>query len=865
LKKLKSSRSIVFKTTVILISSLTLVATSLSWYIYDTQTTMIKELQAKQKNTIFSYLNMAEKTAIDNATKSLKTLSTSLSGALATTFYNTDEESTKTILKKFLKNKNIKAVEIYDTVVDEYFLIAIKENGAIKFTKRMPIAIKSLPSLKFNLSADGEEIGYFRVFYDNESIIKNIKAIKAQDLAKFQEDVHKTDKQITKKLKNQLFWLVISGILITFLVAFLLRTFVNKPLIEFKRGLQSFFAYLADPKKKVEPINIETQDEFGEMSRSVNESIQVSMKMHADLSSLMATLDKYVITSETDKHGIITNVSSAFCEISGYTKEELIGKSHKVVRHPDMDKAVYDDLWQTIKANKPWVGEIKNKKKNGEAYWVHVIISPKCGAHGENCGYTAIRYDITDKKEVESLKANLEIRVEERTRDLETAKKEVEAIHKHTRESIEYASLIQSALLPEKDSLNDFFKDKFVHWHPKDTVGGDIWLFDELRNEDECLLFCIDCTGHGVPGAFVTMIVKAIEREIISILKKDKEMDISPAWVMSYFNRTMKHLLKQETKDSKSNAGFDGGIIYYNKKTQVLKFAGAETPLFYVDKEGEFHTVKGNRYSVGYKKCDMDYQYKETIIDVEEGMKFYITTDGYLDQNGGEKGFPFGKKRFGKIIQENYKKPMEEIQEVFVQEMQTYANTTEDNEQNDDMTVIGFEVGERSTSPDLILEYEGILTQNIISHNIDILEHSVTNMSMVGKLATLTIELTQNMMNYSKSHELNCRDIRPAGFIKIIQLFSGEFVVETKNVISIEDKAKIEQTLQHITSLDESGIKKQYRELRKSGKNTHEKGGGIGFYEIAKITPNLSYEFERINEEKFYFKFFATLTPKKRK
>jgi len=276
--------------------------------------------------------------------------------------------------------------------------------------------------------------------------------------------------------------------------------------------------------------------------------------------------------------------------------------------------------------------------------------------------------------------------------EMENAKVEIEAINKHTRESIEYASLIQNAFLPLENVMKPFFKDHAATWIPKDTVGGDIWLFNELRHEDECLLFFIDCTGHGVPGAFVTMIVKSIEREIVSKILKHPEFDISPAIIMAYFNKTMKTLLRQETKDSLSNAGWDGGIIYYNKRTQILKFAGAETPLFYIDENQEFKTIKGNRYSVGYKKCDANYEYKETIIEVKEGMKFYCTTDGYLDQNGGKKGFPFGKKKFSNIIKENHTKPMNALHKVLMNQLTEYQDIAPHNERNDDITIVTFEI-----------------------------------------------------------------------------------------------------------------------------------------------------------------------------
>jgi len=278
--------------------------------------------------------------------------------------------------------------------------------------------------------------------------------------------------------------------------------------------------------------------------------------------------------------------------------------------------------------------------------------------------------------------------------EIKNSKKQIQEIHEHVRDSIEYASLIQNALISGHDIMKPYFKDHFVTWSPKDTVGGDIWLFNELRHEDECLLFVIDCTGHGVPGAFVTMIIKAIEREIITDLKKHPEFDISPAIIMSNFNKIMKKLLRQEHCNNSLHVGFDGGIIYYNKQTQIVKFAGANTPLFIKRADKELEIIKGNRYSVGYQSCDTDYNYQESTIEVEDGMKFYCTTDGYIDQNGGEKDLPFGKKRFINIIDKHHHKPMKEFQKILNDEMSEYENMIENNIRNDDMTIIGFEIGQ---------------------------------------------------------------------------------------------------------------------------------------------------------------------------
>ncbi len=525
-------------------------------------------------------------------------------------------------------------------------------------------------------------------------------------------------------------------------------------------------------------------------------------KATVELRSLLESFDTNVIASKTDLNGTITYASDAFCAISGYTREELVGNSHRIIRDPNMPKELFVELWNTIKAQKIWRGEIRNRKKDGGYYWVDVIIESQYDIRGNHIGYSAIRQNITAQKEVEELKEELEIKVAMRTIDLQKTKDEIEKIlanillpilitskverkilyanryaeiqyqrpideligssiddiytvknqyhhivetldrdgyvenleerfktsmgnefiallsvtpiiykgedayigmvtditkqknaeeeirvlHKHTRESIEYASLIQHSLIPSNELFRKYFSDYLVIWHPKDIVGGDIYLFEELR-DGECLLFAIDCTGHGVPGAFVTMIVKAIERQIVSNIVYGEEI-VSPAKILSVFNKSMKHLLKQESRDSISNAGFDGAIFYYNQKDSIIRYAGTNTPLFYIEGK-EMKIIKGDKHSIGYKKSDADFVFKDYEIEAKKDMSFFLATDGYFDQNGGEKGFPFGKKRFKTILEENIEESMADIQEVLMYSLMRYQG---DEERNDDVTIIGMKI-----------------------------------------------------------------------------------------------------------------------------------------------------------------------------
>ena len=123
---------------------------------------------------------------------------------------------------------------------------------------------------------------------------------------------------------------------------------------------------------------------------------------------LIDTFSKHVIASKTDLKGNITYASDAFCDISGYTKEELLGKPHNIVRHPDVSKEFYKKLWRNIQSGKRFSGELKNKKKNGDSYWVNVEIAPEYDKEGKHIGYSAIRTNISQQKALEELLASKE-------------------------------------------------------------------------------------------------------------------------------------------------------------------------------------------------------------------------------------------------------------------------------------------------------------------------------------------------------------------------------------------------------------------------------------------------------------------------
>jgi len=130
-------------------------------------------------------------------------------------------------------------------------------------------------------------------------------------------------------------------------------------------------------------------------------------KQKERLQSLLKIYDNNVIFSKTDLEGNITHVSNAFCDISGYTKKELIGKPHNYVRHPDMLKSAFQNMWNTIQSGKIWTGEVKNLKKDGTCYWVDAEIEPLYNEDKKHIGYSAVRQNITDAKEIEEIQKEI--------------------------------------------------------------------------------------------------------------------------------------------------------------------------------------------------------------------------------------------------------------------------------------------------------------------------------------------------------------------------------------------------------------------------------------------------------------------------
>ena len=244
-------------------------------------------------------------------------------------------------------------------------------------------------------------------------------------------------------------------------------------------------------------------------------------------------------------------------------------------------------------------------------------------------------------------------------------------------DSIAYAKRIQAAVLPTKDIFKENFSDYFILFKPMGIVSGDFYW--ATKKDDIVVVAAADCTGHGVPGAFMSMLGTAYLNEIVN------GSDIfEPDIILNQLKIKVIDALKQKGEIGENKDGLDIALCTINFKTNRLHYAGAFNPLFYF-KNNDFIEIKADRMPIGYY-FDIDKKFKKNDIDFKKGDSFYIFSDGYTDQIRESDGKKFMKKNFKKILLENQHKPMKEQKKILEKNLEQWQG---DCEQIDDIMIIG--------------------------------------------------------------------------------------------------------------------------------------------------------------------------------
>lgn len=263
---------------------------------------------------------------------------------------------------------------------------------------------------------------------------------------------------------------------------------------------------------------------------------------------------------------------------------------------------------------------------------------------------------------------------------LSEAYKQIEVKNKDITDSINYSKRIQEAILPSDKLKYKLFNDVFIFYQPKDIVSGDFYWYTE-KNGKRLIAAC-DCTGHGVPGALMSMIGNNILNQIVN----EKEVT-SPDEVLFQLNYEITKSLKQN-ESSETKDGMDIALICLNANNQ-MEFAGAQRPLWVIKKDGTFHETKPSKFSIGGIHNENEKHFEKHHVNVEAGDAVYLFTDGFADQFGGQEGKKFMSKRFREILLENYNKPMKEQENILNRSITQWRGNME---QVDDILVIGIRI-----------------------------------------------------------------------------------------------------------------------------------------------------------------------------
>ena len=454
--------------------------------------------------------------------------------------------------------------------------------------------------------------------------------------------------------------------LLAITVGYLTARYFTRPIHKLVRAIRS----MAQGNLE-ERVHLRQNDEIGDLATAFNEMTE---ELQEKQEALKKAEEKYRGIFENAVEGIfqstrdgcLISANPAQARILGYDSVDdllalVTNTSEQLYVNPE-DREIFRNTLD--EQGKIFGFETRFYRKDGIWIWVSVSAHAVRDEEGNLLYYEGSLTDITERLEKEKAEREREV---------------AEAANKKIMESIRYAEMIQRSLLPSEEEVMAYLPDSFTIWKPRDLVGGDIVFSDFF--EDEILHAVIDCTGHGVPGAFMTMIASSGIRKII----KDEGCR-DPAEILKQLNFFVKTSLQQDTGHALSDDGLDAAICRIRIREKVITFAGAKQSLICVE-GNTVHTIKGDRQSIGYKRSDLDFSFSNHDIPIKKGMAFYMFSDGFVDQFGWEDHRRFGTKRFRELLEENAHLPFEQQRDLLLRAFEDHKG---ENEIQDDVTVVGF-------------------------------------------------------------------------------------------------------------------------------------------------------------------------------
>lgn len=280
-------------------------------------------------------------------------------------------------------------------------------------------------------------------------------------------------------------------------------------------------------------------------------------------------------------------------------------------------------------------------------------------------------------------KANkiLEEKVRARTQEVVEQKAIIENLYHDVTDSIDYAQKIQAAILPSEQQFKDVLNNAFVYFRPKNVVSGDFYWFAERA--DRYIIAAVDCTGHGVPGAFMSMIGNTLLNQIVN-----ERNIVEPAEALNSLHKGIRRLLKQDQADNLQKDGMDIVLISVHKFNNEIQYAGANNSLFYIE-DNQVKELKADKYSIGGLQKEQERKFTNHTLQITSKTTFFLTSDGFQDQFDEAFEHKFTAKRMKQLFLDIASKDGEEQKSILDTTILNWRGT---EEQMDDLMVLGFTV-----------------------------------------------------------------------------------------------------------------------------------------------------------------------------
>jgi CheY-like chemotaxis protein len=380
----------------------------------------------------------------------------------------------------------------------------------------------------------------------------------------------------------------------------------------------------------------------------------------------MPVMDGLTLLEKIKENKIITKaiVVSAYADLSNIRTAMNRGAFDFITKPIDLS-----DLEATILKT---ISEMEMLKKGLEA--------------GRNLEMALLEKAEAQQKMLEALQQNeklileqntlLEQQVADRTSELNQQKKLLEEKNKEILDSIHYASYLQKAILPSKQTLNPFVKESFIYYQPKDIVAGDFYWIEPM--EESVLIVVADCTGHGVAGALMSMLGVSLLNHIV----RDAKIT-SPADILNHLRIQIAQSLNQTERGS--TEGMDIAVCNINLSSKKIIFSGANRPLVHIG-NNQLTSIAGNKFAIGGQIHNHLEKFENHTLDLNSNDVIYLFTDGYADQFGGEKNKKLMSGKLKELLLQQHHLPMTEQKTFF---SNYFQNWRQQNEQVDDVLLFG--------------------------------------------------------------------------------------------------------------------------------------------------------------------------------